>query len=370
MKVWHSFQKEMLLASRSFYFFIEVILAFVLLFVLIYVIPENFDSKNDEYLYYDVPEAAWDYFEEDLLSEDEDGKVEIVEFKFEDEIVEARLYETDGSRYHVFEDEEVAVGIADKERAYAGSTFMNDQGEVSYVFYIQGYETDRVLNTIAVFHNEDMNVLKDVYEAQELRVLHEGQQDLLTDRQNMIPSFMAFNGSLMGMFILASYIFLDKKEGVIKAYAVTTSPVWQYLLSKALVVTVTSLFTSLVITVPVMGWQPNYPLMILFLVVTGFAASSLGLILASYYDDIAQSFGVLYVLMIGLMLPNIAYFIPSWNPQWMRLIPSYYLMEGFKELIIQGGDMGFVLLSTLGFLIGGLALFLFANYRFKKTLTV
>ena len=37
----------------------------------------------------------------------------------------------------------------------------------------------------------------------------------------------------MGFFIIAAYIFLDKKEGVIKAYAVTPSPVWKYLLSKS-----------------------------------------------------------------------------------------------------------------------------------------
>ena len=369
MKLWHSFKKELLLASRSFYFYIEIGIALIFLFLLLFVIPENFDSKTNEYLYYDVPEAAWDYFEKDLLSEDEDGVVDVAEFKWEDQIVEARLYETEGSRYYIFDDEDAAVGIADKERAYAGSTFMDENGEVSYIFYIQGYETDRVLNTVAVFHNENLDVLSDNFDAQDVRMLHEGQQDLLTDRQNLMPSFLAFNGSLMGMFILASYIFLDKKEGVIKAYAVTTSPVWEYLLSKVFLVTITSLVTSLIITIPVMRWQPNYLLMVLFLIVTGFAASSLGLIVASFYDDISQSFGVLFLLIVGMMLPNIAYFIPSWNPSWMKLIPSYYLLEGFKELIIPG-DMGFVLWVMLGSLVLGLILFLVANRRFKKTLMV
>ncbi|MEE4195615.1 MAG: ABC transporter permease [Anaerolineae bacterium] len=370
MKLWHSFRKELLLASRSFYFYIEVGLAALMLFVLLFVIPENFETKTDEYLYYDVPEAAWTYFEEDLLSEDEDGVVALEEFDWNDETVEARLYETDSARYHVFDNEEAAIAIADKERAYAGSTYMNVEGEISYTFYIQGYETERVLNTIAVFHNEDLTVLGDVFDAQELRVLHEGQQDLLSDRQNMIPSFLTFNGSLMGLFFLASYIFLDKKEGVIKAYAVTTSPVWQYLLSKVLVVTTTSLVTSLIITIPVMGAQPNYLLMILFLVLTGFAASALGLIFASYYDDISQAFGVFFLLVVVMMLPNIAYFIPSWNPWWMRLIPSYYLMEGFKELILPGGEVGFVLVVSSVSLAIAILLFLLANHRFKKKLTV
>lgn len=370
MKLWHSFQKELLLASRSFYFYIEIGFALLLLFLLLFVIPENFDSKSSEYLYYDVPAAVLPYFEAELLAEDEDGVVESVEFKWEDAVVAARLFESDGTRYHIFDNQEAAVGIAEKERAYAGVIRMDDTGEMTYTFYIQGYETERVLNTVAVFHNESTDVLRETFDAQEVRLLQEGQQAQLTDRQNMIPPFLTFNGSLMGMFILASYLFLDKKEGVIKAYALTTSPVWQYLLSKVFVVLATSLVTSLIITIPVMGTQPNYGLMILFLLTTGFAASALGLILASFYEDISQSFGVFFLLVVAMMLPNIAYFIPSWNPAWMKLIPSYFLLEGFKELIQPGGETGFILLVSFLFLAGGLVLFTIANHRFKKTLTV
>jgi ABC-type multidrug transport system permease subunit len=345
-------------------------MAGLFLFLLLFVIPENFNSKQKEYLYYDVPEDYVEYFEEEILNEDEDGIVENVEFNWKDETYVARLFESEGTKFYVFDDKEVAIGIAEKERAFAGVIQMDDAGKVAYTYYMQGYETQRMLNTLAVFHNEDMDVLADAFDAQEVRVLHEGQQDLLTDRENMIPAFLTFNGSLMGMFILASYIFLDKKEGVIKAYAVTTSPVWQYLLSKTFVVTTTSLISSLVITIPVMGWQPNYPLMVLFLLTSGFAASSLGLVLTSFYEDITQSFGALLLLMMGMILPNVAYFIPSWNPGWMKFIPSYPMLESFKEIILPNGDVGYVLVASIGFLAAGLVLFLIANRRFKKTLTV
>ena len=159
-------------------------------------------------------------------------------------------------------------------------------------------------------------------------------------------------------------------EGVIKAYAVTTSPVWQYLLSKVGMVTVTSLITSFIITVPVMGGQPNYLAMFLFLLTTGFAASALGLVVASFYDDIIQAFGMILVLVVVMMLPNIAYFIPTWGPTWIQFIPSYALLEGFKEILLPGGDVAYVMFASVGFLAAGLVLFLFANSRFKKTLTI
>ena len=369
MKLWHSFTKELLLASRSFYFYIEILMAGIFLFLLLFVIPENFNSRQDEYLYYDVPAAAMEYFEAELLSEDEDGVAESVELELEDERYPASHYQTDSTNFYVLTDQEAAIAIADQERAFAGIIHMNDAGEISYTYYMQGYETERLRNTYAVFHNQSMDILADTFDAQEVRKLY-ADQVLLNDRENVVPAFLTFNGSLMGMFILAAYIFLDKKEGVIKAYAVTTSPVWQYLLSKAGVVTVTALVTSLIITIPVMGGQPNYPLMILFLVTTGFFASALGLLLSSFYDDITQSFGVLYMLVILMLLPNIAYFIPTWDPVWMQLIPTYPMLQGFKESILPAGDINYVLIASAGFLAIGLLLLLFANARFKKTLTI
>jgi len=369
MKLWHSFIKEVLLATRSFYFYIEVGMAGVLLFLLLFVIPENFDNRQDEYLYYDVPPSAFEYFEEELLSEDEDGLTETVEFELDDEVYSATLFQTDNNNFYVFDDQDAAISLADKERVFAGIIHMDGMGEVTYTYYMQGYETERLRNTYAVFHNEEMDILKNAFDSQEVRRLHEGQV-LLSDRQNVIPSFLTFNGSLMGMFLLVAYISLDKKEGVIKAYAVTPSPVWHYLLSKVGMVTLTSLVTSFIITIPVMGTQPNYLAMFIFLLATGFAASALGLVLASYYDDIIQAFGVIFVLIIVLLLPNIAYFIPTWNPGWIQYIPTYAMLQGFKEILLPDGDMAYVMFASLGFFTAGLILFLFANLRFKKTLTI
>lgn len=369
MKLWHSFVKELILASRSFYFYVELVMAGIFLFLLIFVIPKEFNSSQDEYLYWDVPEAARPFMVEEMLDIDDDGAAESVELELDAEMVPAALYVEDNSNYYVIDDKEKAIAIADEEQAFAAVIHMDEVGEVTYTYYLQGYETERLRNIILVLHNEDMDILTEVFDRQEIRPLHT-DQILLTDRQNVIPSFLTFNGSLMGLFIIASYIFLDKKEGVIKAYAVTPSSVWQYLMSKIFIIMLTSTVTSLIIAVPVMGLQPNYPLMLVFLLTSGFAASALGLALTSYYDNITQAFGTLYFLIIALMLPNIAYFIPSWNPTWITLIPTYPMLEAFKEILLPDGDVAYVLLTSAGYLAAGALLFLFANVRFKKTLTI
>jgi len=73
--------------------------------------------------------------------------------------------------------------------------------------------------------------------------------------------------------------------------------------------------------------------------------------------------------MIALMIPGFSYYIPSFDPLWLRVFPSYPLLQGFKEIMLNG-DVGYVLTYSLIFLAGGLALFVLANIRFKKTLMV
>lgn len=369
MKLWHSFTKEWLLALRSMYFYVEILAAVIFLVLLLFIIPENFVNKTHEYLYYDVPEATYPLFMQEILKRDTDHQAETVDFKWKKNLVPATLYETATKKVYVFDDLDVAIGLADKNLKFATIIHMDDVDEITYTYYMQGYETERLRNIYAVAHNESSALMKATFEAQEVRKLYKDQV-LLSDRESVLPSFLTFNGSLMGMFILASYIFFDKKEGVVKAYAVTPSPIWHYLLSKVGLVTVTSLLTSLMITIPVMGMRLNYLVMVSFLLMTGFAASALGLLLASFYDDIVQSFGVLYMLILLLMLPNIAYFLPTWDPVWMQFIPTYSMLEGFKEVILPAGDLAYVMRVALGYLMVGGGLFLCANARFKKTLTL
>jgi hypothetical protein len=69
-----------------------------------------------------------------------------------------------------------------------------------------------------------------------------------------------------------------------------------------------------------------------------------------------------------MIIPNIAYFMPSWNPSWISLIPSYQMLEGFKSILLGNADILYISTISGGFLIIGIALFGLSNYRYKKTL--
>ncbi len=368
MKLWSSFIKELAIASRGFYFYIEVAMAFIMLLLLLFVVPEQFKSKENEYLYLDFPTAS---IKESYIEafEDLDGHPEVVTLKVEKGEINTLLYETSDKNIYILDSEEDMILLAENKHEI-GAAITMDEGnyEMRYTYYLQGNETDRLKSLLMIIHGQDDELLSNSVENQKIRSLsNAGIQ--LTDRENLLPVFLTFNGALMGFFIIAAYIFLDKKEGVIKAYAVTPSPVWKYLLSKVMVLTTTMLLTSLVIIVPLMGMRINYLMLIAFLIPTGLFASGLGLMIAGYYNSMVKSFGVMYLIMIAMGIPVLAYFSPSWDPLWLKFIPSYYIVSGFKEILING-DMEFVLLIALGYLAAAAILFAWSNARFKRTLLV
>ncbi|MGO3168677.1 ABC transporter permease [Senegalia sp. (in: firmicutes)] len=368
MKLWSSFLKEMKIAFRGFYIYIEFFIGILLLVILLTVVPENFSSTSEEYLYFDLPKEVKENYIEGIKEVDLDSKIEKVKVEIGDEEVNADLLETEGKEIYILNNEEEIKDIAEKEQKFGAVVNLKDD-KLHYKYYIQGYEKEKLKNLYLIGHIEDSDILQESIEGQDVRALSISEEKL-TDRENLIPTFLTFNGSLMGLFIIAAYVFLDKKEGVIKAYAVTASSVWQYLLSKAMVLLLVSIITSLIIVIPVMGLVPNYLLMILFLIATGLFSSSLGLLVAGFYDNIMQAFASIYLILIVLILPAISNMIPSWNPVWIKVFPTYHMIEAFKELILENGDTSYILLATGGFLIVSIILFALTNKKYKSTLSV
>lgn len=367
MKLFSSFVKELKIASRGFYFYIEIFMAVLILAIFLLAVPDNFNNKSVEYIYLDMPDGASDIYLQAIKDKTIDGKVEKVKIKIDKKDKDASLYTTANKEIYILNSREDVIYMADKERKVAAVINMDDEYNFNYEYYLQGYESDKYKDLLKILHVESSEKLEMTVDNQDVRPLST-KYESLSDKENMMPSVLVFNGALMGLFIIAAYIFLDRQEGVIKAYALTPSPVWQYLISKIGVIMVTSIVSSFIVLIPIMKSRPDYLLLLVLLVTTAFFASTLGLLIASFYNNIMQAFGALYGFMMLMIIPNMAYFMPSWNPSWVRVIPSYQMLEGFKSVLLGNGDWVYVLTISGGFLITGMILFILSNYRYKKTL--
>ncbi|MFC1920534.1 ABC transporter permease [Chloroflexota bacterium] len=394
MKLLSSYIKEMKIAARGFYFYVEIAMAIILLVILLFI-SETSTSNSKQFIYNDMPQKISDYIKDKGIEDGEARLAGFTEFRLKPAAFEITNRETGETKAYDFNDgkiieietiemldsstgklketvyyvdtEEDMIRLSYNESEIGATVTMNAYGEISYNYYLQGYETDRLESLLYIINNESPGVVNERKDRQVVRTL--GIAEPLNNRENLVPVFLAYAGSLMGFFIVMAYIFYDKAEGVIRAFAVTPSSMWKYLVSKIFVIITTIVVSSSIITIPVMGWQPNYLLFYVFLVITTFAVASLGLLVASYFDTISKAFGVLYAIMFALMVPVFSYYIPSFNPLWLRFFPTYPLLQGFKEILLNG-NAGYVLTYSLIFLAGGLVLFVLANSRFKSTLTV
>lgn len=368
MKLFSSFIKELKIASRGFYFYIELFMAVLIVTIFLFAVPDNFNTKAAEYLYLDMPNQASEAYLEALADEDLDGKAEAVKVKIDKQEKKASLYTTEDQKIYLLNSREDAKNMADKERKVAAVITMDSENKVTYEYYLQGYESTKFKNLLKILHVESSETIEAAMDNQDIRPLSATPGESLSDKENLMPSVLVFNGALMGLFIIAAYIFLDRQEGVIKAYALTPSPVWHYLVSKIGVIMVTSIVSSFIVLLPIMRFKPDYLLLLALLISTAFFSSSLGLLIASFYKNIMEAFGAIYVFMMLMIIPNIAYLMPSWNPSFIKLIPSYHMLEGFKSVLLGNNDWAYVLSLSGGFLIVGFILFRLSNSRYKKTL--
>lgn len=69
MKLFSSFVKELKIASRGFYFYIEIFMAVLILAVFLFFVPNHFNSKGTEYIHLDMPSEASEVYLKGILDE-------------------------------------------------------------------------------------------------------------------------------------------------------------------------------------------------------------------------------------------------------------------------------------------------------------
>lgn len=340
MKLFSVFAKDMRASFKSFYIYIELVMAGILVAIALFVIPENFDPGFQ--FFYNVSE--------ELSTE---GMVE----SFKDL----------GEENVVFVPKQEIQARMEENRNSAAMSLYTEEGKLIIDVTLQGYENQKMRNLISAGLISEMGNT----EIQPVeKVVLASNVERLSDRLNILPAMLVMNCAFMGLFIIATYVFMDKEEGSIKAFAVTPAKIWQYLMSKIMVLMVTGLITGLLMTIPIAGGKPHYLSLGLLLLTTNAFGSAVGLFIASFYNNILKAMGALYLVMVIMALGITSYFAPSFSPVAITYLPSNPMLFAFRETLLDQPNLVMVYQNILLFLVLALVFFGLANHRFKKTLTV
>ncbi len=366
MKFLHSFLKDLRLAFKSYYLYMELAFALIYVAIMLLAVPDSFSRSFTVYVWADEPRlaAALDLSRSgENHAGDEDAAVAI----------EARSV---ASRDELYE-------AMDRNRGSIGLILTAAGGAPRLKLVFQGYESRRFRNILEAALREGLAASSltapgltpsgggsGATETFASVTTLEGSPGAISDRMGVVPVFLTMNAAFMGLFIIAAYVFADKEEGTIKAFAVTPARVWHYLAGKLCLMLVAGAGSALISTALIAGPNADYGLLIMLVVATNAFGSALGLFIASFFDSLSKAMGCLYLAIVILGLSTASYYLPSFSPLPIRLLPSYPMLFAYREILLPKPDTAFVWLTGLGFAAAAAALFILANIRFKRSLTV
>lgn len=343
MKLWYTFLRDLKVSFRTFYIYIEIVMALIFVAVALFVVPEDYVPTVRTYV----------HVEESPMSS----------------AVKERLEEEGGSIVFV-DSRDALVGSLSSDRESSGVSVTFDGSKINYEVVLQGYEGDRVRNMVKASILSDYLEKMPGFESKaEIQVL-DARSTKLSDRIGILPVFLLLNSGFVGLFVVAAYIFIDKDEGTIRALTVTPVRIRDYLISKMGVMMMTGIMTGLMTTILVAGKGANYPYLLLLLIGTNMFGTALGLLIASFYDNIINSMGSIFIVVFLLATATVSYYMPAFSPMAVKLLPSYPMLFAFKEVFLNQPDSSFVFMVAAGSAAAGILIFGAALYRFKKTLTV
>ncbi len=399
MKLWNNYVKEMKIASRGFYFYVEFFVAFVMLSVLLFVVPAESTNVSEEIIFADMTDAQFTAMMEitagDQYAEQMEDAVFTVKpttlnytnldagleishtFADESDITVLQYYIYDGltgehtaTQYFV-DSFDSMLRIAYGEKITGAKIWYGADGLDYYQCVLFGYETSRYQNILLASHGTvDTTALLAEMETAEANTVTLSKIELLNNRENFIPPLLVMLNAMMGMMIIVAYLSVDKSEGVIKALCVAPVYIGNYLASKTLVVITTVLLSNSIIAIPIMGAQPNYLLFYLASIAMCVLSCGIGMLLSTFFADLKSAFGAILFLCIVLLLPILTYLFPAFHPSWMDFLPTYIMLMAMKETLLSAPDVGYVLLCVLGMLVVSAVLYGVSFKRYQKILSV
>jgi hypothetical protein len=309
-------KREFKITIRNYYLFIILAVALILVAVIRFVIPAEMNFEKTLFLT-SSPQA------EKLLSDTnynvmkENGNF----LQNREDIVVA------------MEDDYNSIGLALSEK----------NGEVHIELITQGYENEEIINLAIVdiqYYLGNINVSDDY----DVNVLFEGTSLAeVPDNLSVVPLPIMLESALMGLFLIAVMLTLEKDHKTIKAYVTTPGRVHEMLIAKVITMLFYAFISASVIVGLTIGLKGNWAQMLILVGLTSLWSSSLGIVIANMCKSLTSAMMPLVIVSLVLAAPVMSYFAPMFAPNYLRALPTYSLMLGLREaLFIESSNALFI----------------------------
>jgi len=331
------YRKDLQLGIKDVWVLLEVGFAIVVLMLLLLVLPEDIETEAVVYIY-------------------DDSKV--VENFIVSTVGLEEMEERKGE-YYVDSRREVVDGMVEDRSAIGLVIGRNNDNTYDVELLTQPYTTATVVEFIAI-DLEDLLALivppydfypREVVDSVRVTSLQVGLRDELPFNQRLLPPILLMMVGILGLFIMMSVIGQERMEATIRAFRISPAGMWEFLLSKHLLLLTIGFTTFSILYLPVMGFSGYLPALVIVLLTVLFG-SSLGVILGGIFDTPVASMLFVLLLMLVLGLPAISLFSPAFSPAWIKFVPSYHTLFGLDAAMFPDDNRRIIWQSAA--VLGGL----------------
>ena len=186
--------------------------------------------------------------------------------------------------------------------------------------------------------------------------------------KNLIPVFLTYEVVALGFILIAVMIFQEKAEGSILAYRVSSSGTAVYILSKVTIFTLMAVLYGVITTIFTAGFNINYAVLLLIIVLAGIFMTLLGLLVSVFFDNISEFLFVALGVLMLMQLPTISYINPTFTPVFIKWLPMYPVLFGFREALFSTGKENYIFPFIFILLGGTVILYALCHYAVRKRL--
>ncbi|MCD6332286.1 MAG: ABC transporter permease [Bacteroidales bacterium] len=304
-------RKDIILGIKDVYILLEIGFSIVVMALLLFVVPKNIDRETPVVVF------------------DSTGMLNNMMKNMD------KQAGREPAQVFVNSRDEVVAGMK-KNKAAVGLIIRMNSDSISHVELLtQPYTTKAMVETIKLQLTDFLSMAHpphglyppDVYRSVKVTALQEDHRAEIPFNKKLLPVIIMFMVGMMGLFAMVSLIGQERSDETIRAYKVTPSRLWQFLLSKHLLLLATGLITFSIFYLPIMGFN-GYFLSLLIIIPTIILGSGIGVLLGTFFDNPMTGVGWVLLFMVVFSLPAVSFFAPVFSPGWMKLIPSYYTLFG------------------------------------------
>lgn len=171
---------------------------------------------------------------------------------------------------------------------------------------------------------------------------HVRMQDTRDYTREYIGVIMLMFATLVGGMAVGFTIVNDRDTKVINAFSVSPTRLIEYLLARGVFSTFIGVIAGMLVTVIILGFQVNYLLLLLGIIISGGISVTLGYLLGAFAANQITAIALVKLLMpVYLTVPIVSIVVPQeWH--WLFFIfPNYWMFIMFENLILT--DIGQVL---------------------------